>query len=68
MNERRAQSLDRWRGPGGDVEDAITALAELVREAADRLDATEAHIARDLRVRATNHAVKGIEALLELTR
>jgi hypothetical protein len=68
MTEPPERASGRWPGPGGVVEDSITALAELVREATDRLDGTQPHVARDLRVRATKHAVEGIEGLLELTR
>lgn len=68
MTERRARVLDRWPGPGGPVEDSIIALTELVREAAARLDESDPQLARDLRVRASKHALSGVEALLELTR
>jgi hypothetical protein len=58
---------DRWPGPGGVVEDSIFALAELVRDAADRLDGTEPHTARALRLRATKLAMNGIRGLSDLT-
>jgi hypothetical protein len=67
MTEQQRFASERWPGPGGAVEDSITALAELVRDAADRLDGTEPHVARDLRVRATKLAMNGIRGLLDLT-
>jgi hypothetical protein len=66
MTEQRV--TDRWPGPGGVVEDSILALADLVRAAADLIDDAEPRVARDLRVRATNHTVRGIEGLLRLTQ
>jgi hypothetical protein len=57
---------DRWPGPGGAVEDSIFALADLVRDAADRLDDSDPHIARALRLRATKLAMTGIRGLLDL--
>ena len=67
MTEQHVPASDRWPGPGGVVEDSIVALAELVRAAADLLDDTEPQVARDLRLRATSHAVVGIQGLLRLT-
>jgi hypothetical protein len=68
VTEQHARVCERWPGPGGVVEDSIVALADLVRAAADVIDRAEPHVARDLRVRAATHSVKGIEGLLRLTQ
>jgi hypothetical protein len=68
MTEQRAYVNDRWPGPGGAVEDSIIALADLVRAAADVIDDVEPRVASDLRIRATNHTVKGLQGLLRLTQ
>jgi hypothetical protein len=62
-----ARVADRWPGPGGVVEDALVALADLVCAAAEQLEHVDPRAARDLRVRATKHTVTGIEGLLQLT-
>jgi hypothetical protein len=68
MSAQRDLASERWPGPGGAVEDAIVELVELVRSAADRLDGSEPHVARELRLRAATLAVKGVEGLLDVTR
>jgi hypothetical protein len=67
MTEQHVRTADRWPGPGGVVEDSIVALAELVRAAADLIDEAEPQVARDMRIRATSHTVKGIQGLQRLT-
>jgi hypothetical protein len=68
MSEQGTSVTDRWPGPGGEVEDAIVELAELVREAAEKLDSSDPRCARELRVRATSLAIKGVRGLGELMR
>ena len=68
MTNHDSVASDRWPGPGGKVEDVIVELAELVREAAEKLDSADPHTARALRVRATSLAVKGVMSLSELMR
>jgi hypothetical protein len=67
MSQTDRHASDRWPGPGGVVEDSIFALADLVRDAADRLDGTEPDVAYALRLRATRLAMSGIRGLLDLT-
>jgi hypothetical protein len=68
MSSQGQSATDRWPGPGGKVEDAIVELAELVREAAEKLDNTDPAGARELRIRATSLAIKGVTGLGELMR
>jgi arylsulfatase A-like enzyme len=67
MTVQQVPASDRWPGPGGIVEDSIIALADLVRTAADLIDDAEPLVARDLRIRAASHTVKGIQGLARLT-
>jgi hypothetical protein len=68
MTAQAQRADDRWRGPGGPVEDAIVALAELVREAAAYLDDSDPAVARALRIRAAKLTVAGVSALTDLAR
>jgi hypothetical protein len=68
MPDASARVGDQWPGPRGEAEDAIVELAELVREAADKLEGVDPSLPRTVRVRATSLAVKGVTGLGELMR